>query len=165
MQDWLKSYIPEIHPELDRAIYSGVLRVLRLWMVAIPCFTAVTVIFYLFDDVPRDFFYGLILFLSVTFLFNLADYAILIRCKPGENWARIIQAGGLAYPILCPLFLVWITMETQPEVLRSFLVGTIPILHIILVSTTVFGFSLSFGLIAGLFSTLLYLGICFGPGA
>ncbi|MCB1170999.1 MAG: adenylate/guanylate cyclase domain-containing protein [Leptospiraceae bacterium] len=165
MQDWLKAYMPEIHPELDRAIYSGVLRVLRLWMVAIPSFTMVTVVFYLFDDVPRDFFHGLLLFLILTFVFNIVDYAILIRCKPGQTWARIIQAGGLAYPILCPIFLVWITMETQPEVLKSFLVGTIPILHIILVSTTVFGFSLWFGMLAGLISTLLYLAICFGPGA
>ena len=165
MQDWLKAYLPEIHPELDRAIYSGVLRVLKLWMIAIPLFAIVTLIFHYFNDIPSDFLIGLMLFLAVTFLFNIVDWAILKRCKPGEMIARTIQAFGLAYPIFCPVFLVWITIEAQPEVLGSFLRGSIPMLQILMISTTVFGFSLYFGLVAGILSALVYLGICFGPGA
>tara|TARA_Y100001937_G_scaffold61180_1_gene83694 strand:+ start:90486 stop:91793 length:1308 start_codon:yes stop_codon:yes gene_type:complete len=165
MQDWLKSYLPEIHPELDRAIHSGVLRILKLWMVAIPLFALVTLVFHYFNDIPLEFLAGLMIFLAVTFVFNVADWAILKRCKPGEVTARTIQAVGLAYPILCPLFLVWITLETQPEVMTSFLTSSIPMLQILMVGTTVFGFSLRFGLIAGVVSALVYLAICFGPAA
>lgn len=165
MHQWLRGYMPEIHPEMDRAIYSGVLRLLRLWMAAIPLLALVSVLFYVLNDVPEDFFLGLMLFLLVTLLFNIADYSVLKRCKPGESWARLIQAGGLAYPLLCPLILVWITIETQPDALGSFLTGTIPMLHIILVSTTVFGFSLALGMLAGLVSALIYVIICLGPGA
>ena len=165
MQHWLKTYLPEIHPELDRAIYSGVLRVLKLWMIAIPLFAVLTLIFHYFNDIPQDFLLGLMLFLAVTFFFNILDWTILKRCKPGQITARTLQAVGLAYPIFCPLFLVWITLETQPEVLGSFLTSSIPMLQILMVGTTVFGFSLPLGLTAGILSALVYLGICFGPGA
>ena len=89
----------------------------------------------------------------------------MLNMPHASDTARSIQAIGLAYPIFCPVFLVWITIEAQPEVLGSFLTGSIPMLQILMVSTTVFGFSMSFGLMAGILSALVYLGICFGPGA
>lgn len=105
MSKWLKPYLPELHPELDRAIHTGVIRILKVWMIAIPALAIVTLIFNFFDTSLQALQIRLLLLIAVAFLYNIVNLRLLQRSEPGTWQSRTLQLSGLVYPLLTPLIL------------------------------------------------------------
>ncbi|MCB1140215.1 MAG: hypothetical protein KDK23_15770 [Leptospiraceae bacterium] len=153
--------ISGLQSELDQAIYSGVVRILRLWMIAIPALGLVTWVFQLFDESLKPLQHRLLLLIAGAFVFNAINLLLLQRSRPGQWSARLLQALGLVYPLVTPVLLVVIIADVRPDELRTWVGSSIPQLQLLMIAASLFGFTFWVSFSAGLISAVIYLFICF----
>lgn len=132
---------------------------LRFWLYSLPAFLFVVFLLKYFSELHTFHYYALILFICVSFILVLVIHSLLHQ-KNSTHLFLFIYISGIAYPLISPAIVFFITTFYAPDFSLAIMNHTIPSLFLIMTMATGFSFSFRVSLFSGFFSTFLF-SICF----